>query len=87
MIYVRANFIPDSLNSLPEEEKDELSATMNNTLCLNKIVKQDEYKYLKKVENIPFTDSEQDDWLQNRAYYFATRSSRSKGLIYIVMFS
>ena len=59
---------------------------MNNTLCLNKIVKQDEYKYLKKVENIPFTDSEQDDWLQNRAYYFATRSSRSKGLIYIVMF-
>ena len=53
---------------------------------IKKIVKQDGDKHLKKVENIPFTDSEHDDWLQNRVYYFATRSSKSEGLIYVIMF-
>ena len=52
---------------------------------LKKIVKQDGYKSLKKVDNIPFTDKVHDDWLQNRVYYFATRSSKSKRLIYIVL--
>ena len=54
---------------------------------LKKIVKQDGYKYLKKVENIPIRDSEHDDWPQNRVLYFANRLSKSKGLIYIVLCS
>ena len=93
MNYVTTNFVADSLNSLPEEEESELSTTDEEyTLheereCLKKILKQDGYKYLKKVENIPFTDSEHDDRLQNRVSYFATRSSKSKGLIYIVLCS
>ena len=90
MIYVRTNFIPDSSNSLPDEEESELSAINEEYAfheeheSIKKMLKQDGDKYLKKVENIPFTDSEHDDWLQNRVYYFATRSSKSKGLIYIM---
>ena len=92
MKYFRTNCVPDSLNSLPEEEENELSTTDEEYVLheehenLKKIVKQDGYKYLKKVENIPFTDSEHDDWLQNRVYYFATRLSKSKSLIYIVLY-
>ena len=91
--YVRTNFVPDSLNSLLEEEESKLSTTDEEYVLheeresLKKIVIQDGYKYLKKVENIPFTDSEHDEWLQNRVYYFATLSSESKGLIYIVVCS
>ena len=91
-IYVRTNFVPDSSSSLPDEEESELSAISEENAFheerenIKKIVKQDGDKHLKKVENIPFTDSEHDDWLQNRVYYFATRSSKSKGLIYVIMF-
>ena len=67
MKYVRTNFVPDSLNSLPEEEESEVSTTdeeytLHEELeCLKKILKQDGYQYLKKVENIPFRDREHDD--------------------------
>lgn len=84
MQYVRTNFVPDSLNSLPEEAENEISKTDEEYALheeresLKKIVKQDGYKYLKKVENISFTDSGHDKWLQKRVYDFATRSSNSK---------
>ena len=67
MKYVRTNFVPDRLNSLPEEEESEVSITDEEyTLheereCIKKILKQDEYQYLKKVENIPFIDRKHDD--------------------------
>ena len=83
MIYVRTDFIPDSSNSLPNEEESKLSAIDEEYTfheereSIKNIVKQDRDKYLKKVENIPFTESKHNDWLQNRAYYFATRSSKS----------
>ena len=38
-----------------------------------------------KVENIPFRDREDDDWLQYRVQYFGTCSSKSKFLIYIML--
>ena len=92
MIYVRTNFIPGSSNSLTDEEDSESSAINEVNAfheqreSIKKILKQDGDQYLKKVENIPFTDSEHDDWLHNRVYYFATRTSKSKGLIHIIMF-
>ena len=92
MIYVRTNFIPDSSNRLPDEEESKLSAINKENAfheereSIKKIVKQDGDKYLKKVENIPFTDCEHDDSLQNRVYYFATRSSKSECFIYVIMF-
>ena len=55
MKYVRINFAPDSLNSLPEEEESELWTTDEEYTLheerenLKKIVKQDGYKSLKKV--------------------------------------
>ena len=66
MKYVGTNFVPDSLNSLPEEEESKVSTTDEYTWheereCLKKIIKQDGYQYLKKVENIPFIDSKHDD--------------------------
>ena len=84
MQYVRTNFVPDSLNNLPEEEDNKISITDEEYALheerenLKKIVKQDGQKHLKKVENIPFTDSRHDNWLQKRVCYFATRSSNSK---------
>ena len=66
LIYVRTCVAPDSWNSLPEEEVSKLSATdERDTLheereSLKKIVKQNGYKHFKKVENIPFTESEHD---------------------------
>ena len=61
------NFVSDCLNSLPEEEESEVSTTdeeytlFEERECLKKILKQEGYQYLKKVENIPFIDSEHDD--------------------------
>ena len=84
MQYVRTNFVPDSLNNLPEEEDNKISITDEEYALheerenLKKIVKQDGQKHLKKVENIPFTDSRHDNWLQKRVCYFATGSSNSK---------
>ena len=92
MIYVRTNFIWDSSNRLLDDEESKLSAINEENAfheereSIKKTVKQDGDKYMKKVENIPFTDSEHDDWLQNRVYYFATCWSKSKALIYIIMF-
>ena len=67
MKYVRTNFVPDRLNSSPEEEESELSTTDEEyTLheereCIKKTLKQDGCKYLKKVEDIPFTNNAHDD--------------------------